>query len=149
MKMDKPSLHSLKPYALSILRIGVGYLFTPIGTNALFGLPPNAAGRTTPAHFGSMVWYGGVFETIGGALLILGLLTVPVAFILCGEMAVAYFTAHAPTGSVLVPFRTGGSAAALLCFVYLYLFAAGSGHWSLDAAIAKLRGKRTASPVKA
>ena len=129
--MNLSRLRSFQPYALSIMRMGIGYMFTAVGTNALFGFPPNAAGKVTPTHFGTMVWYGGVCETFGGALVILGLLTVPVAFLLCGEMAVAYFYAHAPRG--FFPILNGGEAAILYCFVFLYLFFAGPGPWSIDA----------------
>jgi putative oxidoreductase len=81
-----------------------------------------------------LFWNAGLFDSIGGALIILGLLTVPVAFILCGEMAVAFFISHVPRGSIL-PFTNGGVPAVLLCFIYLYLFTAGGGPWSLDQLI--------------
>jgi putative oxidoreductase len=74
----------------------------------------------------------GVLETFGGALLVLGLFTRPIAFVLAGEMAVAYFTAHAPRG--LYPIANGGEIAVLFCVIFLYLAAAGGGPWSVDAA---------------
>ena len=79
----------------------------------------------------SQLWIGGVLETFGGLLLLVGLFTRPVAFLLAGEMAVAYFQFHAPNG--FWPTMNGGSAAVLYCFVWLYFSAAGAGPWSLDA----------------
>jgi putative oxidoreductase len=81
----------------------------------------------------SMIGAAGFLELIGGALLILGLWTRPVAFILSGEMAVAYFMAHAPKG--FFPLVNGGTLAIMYCFVFLYLASAGAGPWSVDAAI--------------
>ena len=80
---------------------------------------------------GSLVWFASVIEVIGGALLILGLFTRPVAFLLAGEMAIAYFYGHAPNGFWTV--LNQGTPAVLYCFVFLYLSAAGPGRWSLDA----------------
>jgi putative oxidoreductase len=81
-------------------------------------------------HVWSELWVAGVLEAFGGALVILGLLTRPVAFLLCGEMAVAYFQMHAPRG--FWPIHNGGEPAVLYCFIFLYLFAAGAGPISLD-----------------
>jgi putative oxidoreductase len=91
------------------------------------GIPP--AGGTAPLL--SEVWIGGALEVFGGALLLVGLFTRPVAFLLSGEMAVAYFQFHFPGG--FWPTMNGGVAAALYCFVWLYFSAAGAGPWSLDA----------------
>jgi putative oxidoreductase len=91
------------------------------------GIPPDGAA----APFPSQVWLGGFLEVVGGALLVLGLFTRPVAFVLAGEMAVAYFQFHAPGG--FWPTVNGGVAAVLYCFVWLYFSAAGPGPWSLDA----------------
>ena len=134
--MTTPSLVSKwsgwGPQLRSVLRIVAALVFVQAGTVKLFafpmGMPPN--GGTAP--FGSEAWIGGVLEVLGGALLVLGLFTRPVAFVLAGEMAVAYFQFHAPNG--VWPIANGGMPAALYCFVWLYFSAAGGGAWSLDAA---------------
>ena len=124
------------PRLLSILRIVAALIFMAHGTQKLFGFPaPPASGL--PAAM-SLPWFAGVLELVGGALLALGLLTRPVAFVLSGEMAFAYFIGHAPRN--LYPVLNGGDAAILYCFVFLYLAAAGPGPWSLDA-ILKRDGK--------
>lgn len=116
---------------LSVLRIVAAAMFMLAGTSKLFafpiGMPPN--GQT--ASFGSQIWIGGALEAFGGLLMLLGLFTRPVAFILAGEMAVAYFQFHQP--QALWPTVNGGVAAVLYCFVWLYFSAAGPGPWSLDA----------------
>lgn len=84
-----------------------------------------------PVPLGSLLGLAGVLETFGGALLLVGLFTRPVAFLLAGEMATAYFLAHAPRG--FWPILNGGEVAVLFCFIWLYLAAAGGGSWSLDA----------------
>ena len=91
------------------------------------GMPPDGG----TAQLMTQIWIGGVLEVFGGALLLLGLFTRPVAFILAGEMAVAYFQFHFPQG--FWPNINGGMAAVLYCFVWLYFSAAGAGPWSLDA----------------
>jgi len=115
----------------SVLRIVAAFLFMQSGTMILFafpaGMPPD--GGTAPLM--SQIWIGGVLELVGGALLLVGLFTRPVAFVLAGEMAVAYFQFHFPNG--FWPNLNGGVAAALYCFVWLYFSAAGAGPWSLDA----------------
>ena len=120
---------------LSALRIVAAAMFMLAGTSKLFafpvGMPPN--GQT--AAFGTQVWIGGVLEAFGGTLVLLGLFTRPVAFILAGEMAVAYFQFHSPQSFWTVVNQ--GTPAVLYCWVFLYFSAAGAGPWSLDA----LRGK--------
>ncbi len=113
---------------LSILRIIVALLFVEHGTSKLLGFP-----HGTMPPFGTLIWVQGVIELVGGALLALGLFTRPVAFVLAGDMAVAYFMAHAPKG--FFPALNGGDAAILYCFVFLFLFVAGPGPWSLDAMV--------------
>jgi putative oxidoreductase len=98
----------------------------------LFGWPVAMPQGATAPMF-SQVWFGGVLETFGGALLLLGLCTRPVAFVLAGEMAVAYFQFHAPRE--FWPSVNQGTAAALYCFIYLYFSSAGPGPWSVDALI--------------
>jgi putative oxidoreductase len=122
---------SWTPYLLSVLRIMAAFLFIQFGTAKLYGLPGAImpGGGTAPA--GSLAWYAGVLETYGGLLLWLGLFTRPVAFLLSGEMAVAYFKGHAPQG--FWPVLNQGHPAVLFCFLFLYLSAAGAGPWSLDA----------------
>lgn len=119
------------PFLLSALRIVAAFMFMLAGTSKLFafpvGIPPN--GGTVALM--SQVGFGAVLEVVGGGLLLLGLFTRPVAFLLAGEMAVAYFQFHAPKG--FWPTVNGGVPAVLYCFVWLYLSAAGAGAWSLDA----------------
>ena len=115
---------------LSILRIVAAFLFIAHGTQKLFGWPANEPQQT--AELMSMAGLAGVLETFGGLLLLLGLFTRPVAFVLAGEMAVAYFMTHAPQG--FWPLLNRGELAALYCFLFLYLAAAGGGPWSVDAA---------------
>jgi putative oxidoreductase len=117
------------PRVLSILRIMTALLFLEHGTQKLLGFPPSP--NPGPALF-SLLGIQGVIEIVGGVLLALGLFTRPVAFILSGDMAVAYWMAHAPQS--FFPVLNRGDAAILYCFVFLYLAAAGGGPWSLDAA---------------
>ena len=120
---------------LSVLRIVAAAMFMLAGSSKLFafpiGMPPN--GQT--ATFGTEIWIGGVLEVFGGLLMLLGLFTRPVAFILAGEMAVAYFQFHAPGD--LWPMVNHGEPAVLYCFIWLYFSAAGAGPWSVDAMMKK------------
>ncbi len=118
------------PRLLSLLRIVAGLIFLEHGTQKLFGFPIPPTGGASPAMF-SLLWFAAVLEVVGGVLLVLGLFTRPVAFILSGEMAFAYWMAHAPRA--FWPVANGGDAAILYCFVFLYLAAAGAGPWSVDA----------------
>jgi putative oxidoreductase len=118
------------PRILSIVRIVCALIFMEHGTQKWLGFPPS--GKPTPEFF-TMSGFGGMLELVGGALLVFGLFTRPVAFLLSGEMAVAYWTSHAPRG--LFPILNGGDAAILYCFIFLYLAFAGGGAWSLDRAI--------------
>jgi putative oxidoreductase len=118
------------PRVLSILRIVTALIFMEHGTQKLFGFPPSE--RPQPELF-SLIGLAGVLEFVGGILLVLGLFTRPVAFLLSGQMAVAYWMAHAPQS--FFPVLNGGDAAILYCFVFLYLAAAGGGAWSLDNAM--------------
>ena len=114
------------PRMLSVLRIMAGLLFMEHGMSKLFGFPPSSM---HPAFPGEM-WFAGVLECFGGALVALGLLTRPIAFLLSGEMAIGYFTVHAQRG--FFPMLNGGDAAVLYCFVFLYFVIAGGGEWSVD-----------------
>lgn len=118
------------PRLLSVLRIVVALLFIEHGAQKLFGFPvPPANGLPAPL---SLLWDGAVLEFAGGLLVLVGLFTRPVAFLLSGEMAFAYWMFHAPRSPF--PVINGGDAAILFCFVFLYLAAAGGGVWSLDRA---------------
>ena len=119
------------PYLRSVLRIAAGFLFMEHGLQKLFGVL--SGGARPPVSLGSLMGVAGVVEGLGGLLLLLGLFTRPVAFLAAGEMAVAYFKAHAPQG--FWPVLNKGELAALYCFVWLYIAAAGPGPWSLDALI--------------
>ena len=122
---------SLAPQIQSLLRIVAAIMFIQFGMMKLFGIPigmpPNNA-LATPL---TEAWNAGVLEVVGGLLVLVGLFTRPVAFILSGEMAVAYFQVHCPQSPWLVVNQ--GTPAALYCFVWLYFSAAGAGPWSLDA----------------
>ena len=113
---------------LSVLRIMTGLLFLEHGTQKLLHFPPPA--NPGPALL-SLLGLQGVLELVGGILIVIGLFTRPVAFILAGDMAVAYFYAHSPRG--FFPTLNGGQLAILFSFVFLYLFVAGGGPWSVDA----------------
>lgn len=117
---------------LSVLRIVAGLLFLEHGTAKLLGFPPTEIFATAPA-MGSLIWSAGVLEMVGGALLVVGLCTRPIAFVLSGEMAIAYWMVHA--AQAFYPIQNQGEAAILFCFIFLYLAAAGPGPWSLDAVL--------------
>jgi len=118
---------SWSPRMLSVLRIMAGLLFLEHGTQKLLSFPPPA--NPGPALF-SLLGFQGILELVGGILILIGLFTRPVAFILAGDMAVAYFYAHGPRG--FFPTLNGGQLAILFCFIFLYLFVAGGGAWSVD-----------------
>jgi putative oxidoreductase len=120
----------LAPQLLSVLRIVAALMFLQAGTMKLFGWPVAMPGGGT-ASLMTQTGIGGVLEGFGGALLLVGLFTRPVAFVLSGEMAVAYFQFHAPQG--FWPIVNQGQPAVLYCFIWLYFSAAGAGPWSLDA----------------
>jgi putative oxidoreductase len=127
----------------ALLRVVTGALFMQHGVQKLFGLlvdPARPWGGPPPMF--SQFWFAGVLEVFGGALIVLGLLTRPVAFLLSGEMAVAYFQAHFPRG--FWPVRNGGENVVLFCFVFLHLFAVGAGPFSVDA----LLGRRSARSAR-
>ena len=133
--MTEPNLatkwRSWSPYLLSILRIMAAFLFIQFGTTKVFGLPAPVMPGGGTAAAGSLAWVAGMLEAFGGLFLFLGLFTRPVAFILSGEMAFAYFLGHAPQG--FWPVLNEGHPAVLFCFLFLYFSAAGAGPWSLDA----------------
>jgi putative oxidoreductase len=120
---------SWQPRVLSVLRIMTGLLFLQYGMAKLLKFPAVPAFKDVTLF--SLYGLAGTLELVGGALMILGLFTRPVAFILAGEMAFAYFIGHAPRG--FLPILNGGNLAILFCFVFFYLSFAGAGPWSLDA----------------
>ena len=120
-------LSAWAPQVSSVLRIAAALLFMQHGTQKLLGFP----GDPNEVALMSLMGVAGILELFGGALLLVGLFTRPVAFILSGFMAVAYFMAHA--GRSFFPILNGGELAALYCFVFFYFVFAGGGAWSLDA----------------
>ena len=122
---------ALAPYLLSLLRIVAALMFMQAGTVKLFGWPMAMPGGGGAPPLMSQIGIGAMLEFVGGALLLVGLFTRPVAFILSGEMAVAYFQFHYPRG--FWPVVNEGQPAVLYCFIWLYLSARGAGPWSLDA----------------
>jgi len=123
------------PRALSLLRIVAAFLFIQHGTAKFFGVPHVA--MFDGFQVASLMGVAGTLELVGGALLLIGLFTRPVAFVLSGFMAVAYFMAHASRGFVLTPILNQGELAIMFSFVFLLISAAGGGAWSVDA----VRGK--------
>ncbi|HEX3431487.1 MAG TPA: DoxX family protein [Rhizomicrobium sp.] len=131
--MNSTTLASWAPRVLSVLRIVTALLFLEHGLMKLIGFPAPIPGvpHPLPLLLQLAMW----LETIGPPLLLIGLFTRPVAFLLSGEMAVAYFMAHAPRGPY--PALNMGEPAALYCFIFLFLFFAGPGPWSVDAQLNK------------
>jgi len=133
--MNDPGLvsrsRSWAPYLLSILRIVAAFLFMQVGTAKLFAFPGAIMPGGGTAPLASLAGIAGLLEAFGGLLLLVGLFTRPVAFLLSGEMAFAYFIGHAPQG--FWPVLNQGALAALYSFLFLYFSAAGPGPWSIDA----------------
>jgi putative oxidoreductase len=137
MALAPAFLDSWTPRVLSILRIVTGYMFMLHGTQKLLGFPPGQ--RPGTVDLMSLSGVAGMLELVGGALLLIGLFTRPVAFILSGEMAFAYFIGHAGRGNPLMPITNGGELAVEWCFVFLFFAVAGAGPWSLDNALFRRR----------
>jgi putative oxidoreductase len=136
--MATPStLTTWSPYALAVLRIMTALLLIAHGTQKLFGFPAGPDGGST-VQLVSLMGLAGVLETFGGLLILIGLLTRPVAFVLAGFAAAAYFIGHAPQN--FFPSLNGGDAAILYCFIFLYMIFSGPGAWSVDG----VRGGETA-----
>lgn len=119
-------MHRFEAITLLLLRVVVGFLFSLHGAQKLFG-----AFEGNVALIASLMGVAGILEFFGGLMILVGLVTRPVAFLLAGQMAVAYFTAHSPQG--FWPIENGGEKAAFYAFLFLYLSARGPGRWSLDA----------------
>ncbi|MGO4672435.1 DoxX family protein [Bosea sp. 2YAB26] len=128
MQASNP-LSRFAPQALAVLRIVTALIFIIHGTQKLFGFPA-APASGLPAAF-TLFWFGAILEAVGGFLILIGLWTRPVAFVLAGEMAYAYWMFHAPRS--IYPLLNGGDAAILYCFIFLYLVFAGAGAWSVDS----------------
>ena len=136
MSIFEPAHSPWPQRMLSVLRIVAALVFITFGTMKLFNHPPLPTGMP-PIPLMSKLGLAGTLELIGGSLMLIGLFTRPVAFILCGEMAVAYFQGHFPNS--FWPTTNMGTPAILYCFIYLYLVFAGAGAWSVDAMIARSR----------
>jgi putative oxidoreductase len=128
MAHETPLLARFEPSLRSLARIVIGFTFSLHGWQKVFGAFGGLGGFHPPLS--SMLGVAGIIETIGGALIILGLFTTPVAFLLAGEMAIGYFRTHAPRG--FWPISNGGELAVFYCFFFLWLSSAGPGPWSLD-----------------
>jgi putative oxidoreductase len=130
-------MNRARAVTLFLLRVVSGLLFMQYGGMSLFGwfggIPPGG-GAAPPM---SQAWIGGFLQFFGGLLVVIGLLTRPAAFVISGEMAVAYFQFHQP--KALFPIQNEGGPAILFCFVFLFFAAWGGGEWSLDAALARRR----------
>ena len=126
-------LSAYRPQALAVLRIVAALLFVEAGSVHLFNFPQSP--YEMPAEMATLLTVAGLLEFVGGLLLLVGLLTRPVAFVLCGMMAVAYWGFHFPTA--FFPSQNMGAPAILYCFVFLYLVFAGPGAWSLDGRLGR------------
>jgi putative oxidoreductase len=125
----------LTPYLQSVLRIVAAFVYLAHGLQKLFAFP--SSGQAHAVALASLLGAAGIIETAGGTLMLLGLFTRPVAFLISGQMAVAYFTQHAPRDAWYWPILNGGELAVLLCFIWLFFCAAGPGPWSLDVLMRK------------
>ncbi|MFL6664910.1 MAG: DoxX family protein [Rhizobacter sp.] len=135
MNTNPTMLSPWQPQLLAILRIVTGYMFLLHGCAKLLHTPHVAMFDNLELF--SLIGLAGVLELVGGFLILIGLFTRPTAFVLSGEMAVAYFMGHAPHGTPLIPMLNQGEGAVLYCFVFLYLAAAGPGVWSVDGALSR------------
>jgi len=128
--------------ALNLVRIVAGLLFAQHGTQKILGALGGMGPEGGAAEVGTLMWFAGIIELVGGLLVALGLFTRPAAFIMSGEMAVAYFRSHAPDG--FWPIVNRGELAMLYCFLFLYFAAHGGGRFSLDGL---MRGGRSRDAV--
>ena len=128
MATSKIDLAPYEPYLRSLFRVMAAFTFSLHGWQKLFGWFGGIGGQSVPVN--QMLGYAGLIESIGGPLLMLGLFTRPVAFLLSGEMAIGYFRTHAPRG--FWPLLNGGEITVFYCFMFLWLSSAGAGDWSLD-----------------
>jgi putative oxidoreductase len=135
MDMINTTFARFEPAIHSVFRVVTGLLLFQFGVAKLLKFPPGTVFDKVQPF--SLFWCAGVIELVLGGLLVLGLCTRPVAFVLCGEMAFAYFIEHAPRN--FIPLVNGGENAIMFCFACLYFACAGGGPWSLDALIGKKR----------
>jgi putative oxidoreductase len=126
---------AMAPHFHAVLRVTSAIMFILAGTMKLFAFPMGMPPDGSTAHLFSQIGLAGILETFGGGLILIGLYTRPAAFILSGEMAVAYFQVHFPQS--VWPIMNGGVDAVLYCFLWLYFSAAGAGPWSVDAIMQK------------
>ena len=140
MSIHEPARSPWPSRMLAVLRIAAGLMFISFGTMKVFGFPPSPV-PMPPFSLTSQVGIGGLLEVVGGLAILVGAYTRPVAFVLAGEMAVAYFQFHFPQS--VFPTVNNGVPAALYCFVFLYLVAAGAGAWSVDEVLARSRARGT------
>lgn len=131
MARDARFFDTWKPRAQAALRMVTAFLFLQHGTAKLLHVPHVADFDHLPAL--SLVGFAGMLEIVGGLLVLIGLFTRPAAFLLSGEMAVAYFMVHAPQGHFFTPALNKGEEAVLYCFIFLFFSVAGAGAWSIDA----------------
>jgi putative oxidoreductase len=125
------NMEKAKHITVFLLRVVAAYLFIQAGGLKIFGW---FGGMPAGFEMTPLIWIAGFLEVFGGLAILLGIWTRPIAFLLAGEMAVAYFMGHAmPMGNTLAPMLNQGQPAVLLCFVFLYFAAHGAGRWSLDA----------------
>jgi len=134
MSIFEPAKSPWPERMLAVFRIVGGLVFMTAGTTIVFGYPPGPM-PMPPFSLTSQMGIGGILELVGGLAIVLGLFTRPVAFVLAGEMAVAYFQFHAPNS--FFPTVNQGIPAIMFCFLFLYLMVAGPGAWSVDRALAR------------
>jgi putative oxidoreductase len=146
MSIHEPASPLWTSRMLAIFRIVAGLMFFQAGTMKLLGFPANPMPNMPPIELMSQIGIGGLMEIVGGIAIMLGLYTRPVAFVLAGEMAVAYFQFHQPNG--FWPSTNGGVPAVMYCFFFLYLTAAGAGAWSLDSVLARARGRERSPALR-
>jgi putative oxidoreductase len=130
-QMNFDALNRYQPQALAVLRIVTALTFMAHGTQKMFGFPASQMGGGGFELF-SLMGLAAVLEVFGGLAILLGAFTRPVAFVLAGEMAYAFWMMHVPMAGTIIPVANGGDGAVLFCFIFLYLVVAGPGAWSVD-----------------
>ena len=141
MSLDRRS-PAIQSFALTLLRVGAGLVIAQHGFQKLFGMFGSPERPARAAAMFSMMWFVGVLETVGGFLVAAGFLTRPLAFLLSGEMAVAYFWRHYPNS--FFPIVNRGEPAALLCWVFFLFAMTGAGRWSVDGMLGRERERNAA-----
>lgn len=142
MAILDPTPSPWAPRMLAVFRVVAGVIFISSGTMKILGFPANPMPDAPAIELWSQIGIGGLMEIVGGLAIVLGLLTKPVAFVLAGEMAVAYFQFHQPMA--FWPTSNGGVPAVMYCFFFLYLMVAGPGAWSVDEVLARGRSRERA-----